>query len=938
MTSLRFIGDFPVWAGVLLALGISLVVWRYYQRERHDMPEGLRRWLPVLRAVAVFLAVMTLTGPVLHHRQVTGQLGRVLVFLDASQSMGAKDQHVPIARKLLVAQQQGWLPQDQVDRTLWDMVDLIARARRDVTSGLQDQQVSPELLEQCRQSFARSTDEIADHIDQYPWETLSSSAGDSVQPSWREDFLRFRKEVAEPAQAIVEKVAETTSAQDELAGQLLGLCESAKPFEQMLAQALDAYGSQLAASGNPSITSALGLFDQTSRWRRAEGDLLAPASGLLPQLARTHEIELIAVSGSEAETVWDQKSVHEPPTELGIEPLGQATDLSTGIADAMTETLNPSSSPDQPSETAARTAVVLVTDGRHNAGQSPVQTARVMGGQKVPIFTVGFGGRREPPDLAVLEVQHPDMVFQKDRIRGTVVLKDQMPPGRSFVLQIGHGNEVLWQQQMTTQNVSLRRIDFEFSIDDLVEQLRTRFDAQVRHHALPLSLQASIPVLDGETETSNNESTMRFTAITQSYKLLLIDGRSRWETRYLRNLFQRDEQWHIDTILVGPATDQATLPRGAEPNMFPTDRAALFEYDLIVFGEVPPGTLADYELGWVREFVENRGGGLIFIDGQRGELRQQNEEILKPLMPVSWMPGPVDSAPSRLQLTETGLNQSALMLESSSLANERFWQELPAPHRIVPVEALPGTEVFVEAHVERTKLPVLVTRSFGAGRVLYFAFDETWRWRYKVADRYHQRFWNQVAKWVMQRPFAVSDEYVSLDSGPPSYQNGQPAEIRVRLRGVDGKPVSDATVDALLWQDGRIVSTVTLVPDDAANGLYHGRTSPLTQGEYEVSVRASGFSEEAMKARTGFVVLPPDSGEMRQVACNEDLLQEMALASGGQFLREEEIGRLPELLEPLSSGHVVESETLLWQSYWWFAAIVILLTIEWTLRKRAGLL
>ncbi|MFT4559350.1 MAG: hypothetical protein ACI92S_004740, partial [Planctomycetaceae bacterium] len=46
----------------------------------------------------------------------------------------------------------------------------------------------------------------------------------------------------------------------------------------------------------------------------------------------------------------------------------------------------------------------------------------------------------------------------------------------------------------------------------------------------------------------------------------------------------------------------------------------------------------------------------------------------------------------------------------------------------------------------------------------------------------------------------------------------------------------------------------------------------------------------------------------------------------------------PELLDPLSSGRVVESSMLIWQSYWWFAAMILLLAVEWILRKRAGLL
>jgi hypothetical protein len=40
----------------------------------------------------------------------------------------------------------------------------------------------------------------------------------------------------------------------------------------------------------------------------------------------------------------------------------------------------------------------------------------------------------------------------------------------------------------------------------------------------------------------------------------------------------------------------------------------------------------------------------------------------------------------------------------------------------------------------------------------------------------------------------------------------------------------------------------------------------------------------------------------------------------------------------LSTGQVIESDTVLWQSWWWFLPIVLLLTIEWILRKRFGML
>ena len=40
----------------------------------------------------------------------------------------------------------------------------------------------------------------------------------------------------------------------------------------------------------------------------------------------------------------------------------------------------------------------------------------------------------------------------------------------------------------------------------------------------------------------------------------------------------------------------------------------------------------------------------------------------------------------------------------------------------------------------------------------------------------------------------------------------------------------------------------------------------------------------------------------------------------------------------MSQGKVIESDTVLWQSWWWFTPLLGLLTAEWLLRKRAGML
>ncbi|NND96761.1 MAG: hypothetical protein HKN47_05460, partial [Pirellulaceae bacterium] len=57
----------------------------------------------------------------------------------------------------------------------------------------------------------------------------------------------------------------------------------------------------------------------------------------------------------------------------------------------------------------------------------------------------------------------------------------------------------------------------------------------------------------------------------------------------------------------------------------------------------------------------------------------------------------------------------------------------------------------------------------------------------------------------------------------------------------------------------------------------------------------------------------------------------------GTYVHESAASQLLEQIKPLSSGTVVESDILLWQSYYWFWAVMALLAVEWWLRKRSGL-
>jgi len=1049
--SLRFLGDWNPWVGAAAALGLGALAWLLYRRETR-IQAGKMGWiLPFARALVVFLAVLLLTGPVLHHRKVVGERGRVMVFVDASQSMKLTDEPLETPRKLLALRRLGWLPAEALDTRLAEAADALARACRaaEADAFAREAEAAQQLIAKVLPDAVAverkgivlrevwtgvsgaSVADLTRHAT-YPDKPDALSAVELLEaPSnWGENFgARLRGFLHPPAtgtytfwlsgndtaelwlspdadparKTLVARVLAGTEARqwdaapeqksqpvrltagqkvyvevlhkegtgrDALAvgwqlpdgtmerpisgrrlsspapgsedprkaheamvarfreevlapaAQMASRVQAAARWEKDFRQAFAHTANRAAAAPTPAVQAALQKFDALPRWKRSEVILLG---GLLERLADKHHVELLALPGKEAQPIWlsDRDATDEGrrlPKSLP-EPQARTTNLADGLA-ARVE-----------ARKEERLAVVLLSDGQHNEGSSPIQMAKVRGSQRIPIYTIGLGSSALPEDLAVVRVQAPQSVFYKDRVRGEVVLKDDMPPGRPFTVKIESQGQVVWEKRLSTEQTHLRAVAFDFPIETLVGKFAAPAEKGVEVLNLPLAFRASVSGVDGEKEKRNNDADFNLHGIMQRRGVLILEGRPRWEMRYLRNLFDRDEQWEVNALLADRGTDATAWPRGAGPGKFPADRESLFAYDLIVFGEVPRQFLKLEELEWVREFVGRRGGGLLVIDGRRGHVAGFADSPMGALFPVDWKGE--TGRPTGLRLTEQGARRAMLALAPEAEKNIETWASLQAPHWVAPAKALPGAEVLLEAVVGERRVPALVTRRFGAGRVLYAGFDESWRWRYEVADLHHQKYWNQTVREIMEAPFAVKDARVSLDAGKPAYGTGETASLRARIRDAQGKPVEKADAEAWIFRDGAKVASVKLAPDENAGGAYHGTAGPYPPGRYEVRLHLAGVDP---RVKTEFAVRPSEAGELAALTCNEETLRQIAAHSGGEFFREEEAGELPARLERVSRERVLESETALGQSYWWFMPIVALLTLEWVIRKWAGML
>lgn len=694
--------------------------------------------------------------------------------------------------------------------------------------------------------------------------------------------------------------------------------------------ALDASSSMRLTDDEPQATLPnlpSSISDLPSRWDRLQSLLFSGSAPLLPALVADHDVELIALRGPTSQRLWWRRQSGQDtsgpiPAQLPISPDAASTNLDSPLKAAL-DPLTPG------------TAVVLFTDGQHNTDGSPEDLATSLKAAGVTLFPIGLGGEIPPPDLSITQTDIPESAFAQEQLRGNITVRDSMPSGISATVRVESQGKILWNQSFTTTGKGQHRFDFRFPVQDLPPAAQ-KSDPALR--LLTVQVTASGNQSNLEKTRANNTTEVPLHVLDRKRRVLILDGRPRWETRYIHNHFDRDERWSATIAFDDYTSNPAD---GSIAKAFPATRDEFLTYDLVILGDLAPDRLLPTQIEWLLEFVEQRGGGLIFIDGQRGHLKPWlTQKDAARLLPISWTGTSPPTATGYTWALDTEIpTPSALLLSASRATNTELWPTLPPAQWTAQVTPAAGAQVVAQlkAPAIGNPLPAIVFRPAGAGAVLYLSTDELWRWRYQVADLYHQRLWMQIAAWIAAPPFQIETPTLAIGTDRLRYRVGDQAEIRVRLRSATGSLIPNATPQAYLTRDGETLATLELTADPNHAGIYRALTPPLKSGDFEIAI-ASNPTAPRSDSRLTFRASDREDQELAQLTLNTPLLQTLAQTTGGQFLRESQASDLPALLKRIDRKQTTIKETLIWSSWWWFGILLALLTTEWLLRKRQRLI
>jgi uncharacterized membrane protein len=445
--------------------------------------------------------------------------------------------------------------------------------------------------------------------------------------------------------------------------------------------------------------------------------------------------------------------------------------------------------------------------------------------------------------------------------------------------------------------------------------------------------------LSGETTGGNNTRSFLQQVVDKKLKVLYVDGTPRWEFRYLKNAVLRDTQIGFACYLAdagGRPAPEGNVPVAA----FPSDDRALFAYDIVVLGDVPRAHFSETQLRALRRFVEDRGGSLVTVAGERHMPHEYCGTLLEPVLPLA-VSSEAESLsfdePFRWTRTPAGAQDAILRMDPDPVADARIWQELPGMLWMAGAQrARPGATVLA-VNASRPNAfgprPVLAVQTFGAGRCLMCMADSTWRWRWRVGDRYFYRFWGQVLRTMTPRDNPGGNRLAQISADRSEYRPGDRVVVTARVLDEFYRPVRRPGITArLAGPSGAQSVLLRAVP--GSSGLYSATIMAGASGGYRVGLAPPAVTGPATYAR---FLVQQVSLEQQQPEMNERLLRRIAGVSGGRFLRLEELPRWSSRLPRRTLTVRSVRETDVWNAPILLLGALALLSLEWLLRRRSGM-
>lgn len=628
-----------------------------------------------------------------------------------------------------------------------------------------------------------------------------------------------------------------------------------------------------------------------------------------------------------------------------LKPVGDATQIVTSLNSVL-----------QDVQGQRVAGVVVLTDGRETPSEAPPEAIAADKSYGINIVPVAVGSDRMPQNIAVQSVNFEDTAFVDDYTNLHITLQATgYEPNHPVVLQL------LRQVKVDGRTTNVPVLDETGNpITKTVEAPDGKpFEADLQFKPTTADMPVANLVVEavpqpGELDQDDNFHPARLDVLDNNIAVLYVDGYPRWDYRYLKNSLLRDKTVKVSCLLT--SADPSFLQEGSDdPNRpqyqdswrisgFPETMDRLLDYDVVVLGDVDPRQFTDAQLQMIADFVSKKGGGFCMTAGPRWSPQAFRGTPIESLLPVIITHTETDDSKASITdgfrpvLTRAAEHYPIFRFFPDADANAEFVKNhLPALFwycRGVMVK--PGVGITLAEHPtdlgpDDHKAPIFVIGTYGTGRTIFSAIDDSWRWRFYTGESVFNTYWVQQLRFLA-RGRKIGQRKMLFNADRDVYEVGRQVTIQLQALSPDlmqqlSPPISVQIVDDAT---GQTVRRLDLQRPDPSGAVYTGSFTADQVGQFSVKLPHLTSEDPTLD----FKVTSP---QMELAEPQVDMAALSRLATDSPIPFANAAARLPQIR---SAAKIIPIDTTepLWNAPLVMIVFAVLITVEWIGRKVAGLL
>lgn len=537
-------------------------------------------------------------------------------------------------------------------------------------------------------------------------------------------------------------------------------------------------------------------------------------------------------------------------------------------------------------------AMVLASDGIFNRGGNPLYSINQI---NAPVYTVALGDSVPKRDVLIANINYNNIVYLDDDFTVEVQVQAYQSNGENTSLTITqNGNNVAWQNLAINGNAFVKTIPVKLHAGKIGIQ---RFTVQVTD-------------LKNEITTQNNAQTFYVEVIDGRQKVLLAALAPHPDLGVLKEAITENKHYEAKLVL-GDDLD----------NIDPS------KYDLIVLYQLPDAQ--NISASFLKRTI-NLKKPIWYVLGAQSNPNTFNQ--MQNEVNISSANGTIQEVYPELLSSFTGFN-----LPDAAKTQLQSFDPLLTPFGRLTVNAATVPVINQRIGKISTQQPLLFFGNNNGIKTAYLMGEGIWRWR--LAEGEGEAAYSVVndliAKTIQFLAVKADKRRFKVYTSKSAYDENEHVQFNATLYNESYQPVNAAEASLQVKNESGKAFNYIFSKTENAYQLDAGNL-PAGNYTYQASVALGG---KKLMANGSFYVNALRA-EYQQTTANHQLLNTMAKQSGGKFYQPANLLGI--------ADEIVKNENIKTISYedrkydelinmkWLFAVLLLLLGVEWFVRKYNG--